>query len=320
MLDMYFNPDNIKLERPDLLRDDYLLKKIFERLKQKLGPYVPKPDDFREIYGDYDVDLDLKLCDALERKWKTDLEENGEQYARFQRRERIKAFIAEAIIANQFSGTWLNVEDSEFTVFSNLTAKPDDYGVTNLHRKGFDLSLEFAHNDNPGLDIYAGASIDITTSGRIETITNKFSKVISIIKKGEAPIIKYFENAAETFRGSIKVAPLVLVLSDKTLRDLFSKELAGKKEELENHPVQLSLLTQFKKQAEVFLSLSKKYNNTDLVTLYEKSLDHINYLLFKKADMYKEFDVDTENLYERYRGLGLMNTALTELLEREKDS
>lgn len=317
---MQFNLDNKKPEKKDLLTDDSLLEKLSSKLEKKLAAYVPDPNDFRGIYGDDSVDLDLKFCKTLEEMWELELDKNNEQYIIFQKREKLKAFIAEAIMANQFSSTWLNADDSEFTVYSNLTAKPDDYGVTNSNRKGFDLSLEFSNNNNPGLDTYAGASVDITTSENVDTVTAKVSKIIDIIKKGEAPIIKYFENVAETFQGSISVAPFAFVLSDKTTRDLFKKELSGKKEELDNHPVQLSLITQLKKQAEVFLSLSRKYKNETLIGLYEKSLDHINYLLFKKNNLYKEFDVDMENLYDRYKGSGIMNNVLTELLKKEKNN
>jgi hypothetical protein len=308
------NNFEMPLKTNNILENDIALESLSKKMETKLAIYTPDPNDFREIYGDNEVNLDIKYANLLERKWEMERSEMNGPERKFFEREKQKAIIAEGIITNQLSGSWLNVEGSPYSVIAAPTSKPDDYGVINKSRKGFDLSLEFINNEESSPDIYAGSSIDVTTSENEKVVKSKISKIINLIKSGETPIIKYFENDAETFKGSIDVAPFVLVLSAATTKDLFEKEYRNKKEDLENHTVQLSLLNQLKEQAETFSILAMKYENETLVNSYEQSLKHIKYLLLKKKEFYDNLDINIDHVDEKYQGLKLLHKTIVENL------
>ena len=298
----------------NILENYTALEKLSKKMESKLDIYTPDPNDFRDIYGDDEVDLDIRYANLLEKKWEMERAEMKGPARKFFEKEKQKALIAEGIITNQLSGNWLNVNDSPYSVIAAPTSRPDDYGIINKSRKGFDLSLEFINNRESNLDVYAGSSVDITTSENEQVVKNKILKIINLIKEGETPIIKYFENDEETFRGSINVAPFVLILSEATTRDLFEKEYNNKKDELENHTVQLSLLNQLKEQAETFSILTEKYGNQTLTDSYKQSLNHINYILLKKREFYESLDIDLDHVDEKYQGLKLLHKAIVENL------
>jgi hypothetical protein len=300
--------------KENILENDLILNSLSEKMSNKLKMYTPDPESFRDIYGDREVDLDIKYVNLLEEKWAMEKVEMNVPTQKFFEREKKKSVIAEGIIINQLSGNWLNTDGSPYRVIAAPTSRPDDYGIVNKSKKGFDLSLEFVNEQGVNPDIYAGSSIDITTSENEKVIKNKILKIINLIKAGETPIIKYFENEAETFKGSIEVAPFVLVLSEPTVKDLFEKEYANQKEALENHTVQLSLLIQLKEQAETFNVLATKYGNKALAESYDQSLNHIKYLLLQKKDFYDNLNIDREHVDEKYNGLKLLHKTIIENL------
>ena len=218
---MNFNPDRIVIqEQLPPLENDRFLDSLEKRIESKLSAYRPNPEDFmdEEGYSKEEIYKDLEYVQKLETLWqKEDEQLPKEEYLKKERIKKI-ATITEGIMINQFSGNWLNTEEnSDYQIIAHPTSKVDDYRV------GADVALEII-NKKTEEDSHLGLSIDITYSSNKEVIENKLGRIFNEIEKDIQPSIKYFENDAETYRGSVDIARCVLVLSKETVNDLFKKE------------------------------------------------------------------------------------------------
>ena len=299
-------PGNFKMEcELPILEREGLLKILEKKMEGKILPYQPNPKDFTDIYKKKDIEKDIAYVQYLENDWKQKLEKLPE-WERL-KEERIKriATITEGIIINQFSGYWLNTKEvGDYNIIAHPTSKFDDYKV------GSDVALEIINNKTKQ-NSHLGLSIDITYSSNTEIISSKIERILKEIKRNDQPTIKYFENSTETYRGPIDIARCVLVLSKDTVGNLFEKESCkDKKNELEKHPVQLSLLAQIEEQAQTFCKLSKDKGNKKMAGIYQEILNNINFLKKEKKEDFSEIQSNQTVLLEKYEGLKLLHNAL----------
>ncbi len=283
------------------------LREIYEKAYKRVRPYIPNPEDFiGNTYSKEEVLADLASVEELEKEWEKD-------------KEKFFSKTVELVVANYLE-SWLNSSpDHTYYVAVSPTAKPDDYGVTNPEfNKGFDFSLEFQHElDGEKEYEFAGATVDITTSEDLDVIRKKLNKIVQIIQSGKSPIIKYFENADGTYRGSVEVAPYLLITSHKASRDLLAKFKFNEEDTLLKHLIQYSLLEQMKQQTELFLALSREYHNKSLEKKYMMIHNHLNYVMYKKYKKVESEKIDIEVLKEKFFGTNVLMSELSRITRKK---
>ncbi len=289
------------------------LQDMYERAKKRIDAYVPDPHDFTDIYPIKEIEEDLLSSNKIAEQWKDSPNKK-------ERVKKLKSEVIELVVGN-YLYNWMNLPGDD-DHFLNIypTSKPDDYGVTNPEwRKGFDYSLEYIEYNESGEKSveYGGASLDITSTEEITVISKKITVIVNMIKNGYFPKIKYFEDGDGEHKG-VNVIPFVLVLPYSTSNEILKLFKLEKDKELMDHRLELSILHQMKLQAELFISLSKKYENTEMSKMYEKFFEYFNHLSFKKAQKHKERLKDIENSqsdFQQYNeGMALLTSALSKAL------
>lgn len=305
---MNFNPDNIKIERyKPILENNALLNKLHEKTDKKLDSYRPNFENFRSIYGNEEVDGDIRYVEELEDTFEKNL--STEENAEFLRKEKKISDIVESILTDQLSGSWLNSNNPEapYNVVCYPTSKFDDY------RNGADMVLEVLNNQKEDSS-HLGLSLDVTFSNNDKNLDKKMNRIIDEIKNNWKPEIKYFESDMTDYIGKVDIARSVIVISRNTVEDLFKKELNSLRDELENHPVQISLLAQVEEQAETFLALCEKHSNETMAKIYREVLQNIKYIKSEKRDTFSEIEEDENTLREKHEGLKLLHRSLVRSL------
>jgi hypothetical protein len=249
--------------------DNILEKALKKQIKSKVAM-----DDFREIYGNRQVDYDL--------------EEVAIAKANFEKSNKPKeaeskklATILEVILGEQAElSNWLG-ENAE-TVF---TSDYDDL-------KGTDMIVEFSEEEkNP---THLGLAIDATYSSDLE---NKFINIKKSIKNEELSTIKYFSSEYFTspnmdFKGRLSQVPKVVVgVDNQTIEELIELWYTNKKnkyQELANHPVQFQILEEIEMQLETFEKYAMKIGKDDIAKKYRITKNFISEILKQRKSAVKD--------------------------------
>ncbi len=166
----------------------------------------------------------------------------------------------EAMVQAEILETMLYVFSKDFSWFGENTSSilPSVYDDLFL---GNDLILEHKIDD---LVSHTGLGIDITLGE--ESSINKLEYTRNRIKKGELGKVKYFQSPDGRYKGELNSIPHFVVGIDRSnlfkITDLWVKD---KKEEIKNHPAQISLLNQMIMQCDYFTSLLNKEINKILI-------------------------------------------------------
>lgn len=307
---MKFNPEKISLKNNlPPLRNDRFLDTLIKRIGNRVETYRPNPEDFIDnenpLYTEEQINNDLDFVQNQERKWLQQSEKmSPEDRTSYERTKKI-ADITESIMIDRLSGSWLNSDENEnYDIIAHPTSTYDDYAT------GADVALEIKNNLSQQ-DRHVGLSIDITYSNKDNIIDKKLDRIFNEIYNGEQPRIKYFENSEETFKGAVDIARCVVVLSSDTVEDLFKKQFNKDRESLDNHPIQLSVLSQIEEQSETFYALSLQKGNKKMARIYEEVLNNIALLKVAKKEDYQKITSTEDTSYEdKYTGMKLLHKSL----------
>lgn len=314
---MRFNPDNISLERnlPPLQNDNFL-DILIKRIGNRVENYRPNPTDFINDddpdYSEEQIKKDIAYIQKREEQWEQEAQLlTKEERDNYERAKKI-ANITESIVIDRLSGNWLNSDNNkQYRVVAHPTSTFDDISA------GADVALEIKNNISQE-DQHLGLSIDITYSNKNEVIDKKLDRIFDEINNNKQPKIKYFENEAEDYMGSIDIARCVVILSSSTVEDLFKKQFNRNREQLDNHPVQLSVLSQIEEQSETFYALALEKGNTKMARIYEETLNNIALLRENKKEDYHQIASSGEISYEdKYTGMKLLHKSLLRHLVRK---
>lgn len=307
------------------MKRNNVLQALESRMEKKLQAYRPDPKDFEDIYGKESVQKDIDFVNMVEKGIREE-DSHKTETARL-KKERIDstATITEGILIDQMSGDWLNLSDSKnrpYDVIAHPTSKYDDY------KRGADLALEII-NRKQETEKHLGLSVDITYSSNSSVVASKVEQILKElqpehIQKYGTPKIKYFENDAETYKGSVDIARCVLVVDSGRLPDLFEKEIKRDRDALAKDPIQASLLMQMELQSRMFKEFAQNCGNAKAVEIYEETLNNIRLLKLQKEKETNSNSFDLSRMRVAHKDLNLLmlviKNSLRELEEKKLES
>ena len=260
----------------NLLNDDprspEKIAKLLEKAKHKTENYRPKPDDFRQEYGDEVVDADNREQVKIEASFEKQAAKLDPYIRERQEMKNKIAYIAECIIGDQLSGEWLAGKGK-----CTPTAKIEDY------TKGVDMVIEFPQDKEP--NTYLGLGIDITTSKDTQDIRAKLQRIFkNDVERGAVTQLKYFES--DEIKETIHVPRAVVALQDKYLDSLFRAEYKNDKESLAHDTAQLIVLYQLQQQCTTFFKIAERKEMTKLMNHYGRAQRLITEIIEEKNDLY----------------------------------
>ncbi|MBP7845928.1 MAG: hypothetical protein KA007_00650 [Candidatus Pacebacteria bacterium] len=263
--------NRISLERNPF--SDEVLSKLEAKAKKKIEVYRPKPEDFRDLYGE-EVDKDLARVQELENSW----EEGNSKLTDFERERSEKnkkiANITEGIVIDQLSGKWLQNKG-----VCMPTSKFDDY------TQGIDMVVEFPKDDVP--NEYMGIGMDVTFSNDSTNLEAKLSRIIKQnIKANALSEVKYFDT--EEIKGKISVPRIAIAINEEYVKQLFSLEDKNQKEKIADHNVQLIFLYQIQQQCSTFCKLAHARGAKEVSKAYLDVFNQISAIMEEKAEEYEK--------------------------------
>lgn len=240
-----------------------------------------KEDDFRDIYGDDEVDKDLEEVKNRKDKW----EEEENQDEEFSRRY---SDVLETVLADLSNGEdWLG---SDIKV-SKASEFDDQINET-------DLIFELGGSDNV-------LGVQLTFAEMYGKVEDKVESVVEEVEKGSLSEIKYFESKFEEDKKEHleKIPRVVVAVSFEDVTKLvqfwagyFEDGIESFKEALNNSPMQADILLQITEGLEAMTRLSRLEDKNDLVDIFSKRLDKIEKILDKeKFEELKTKQKETES-------------------------
>lgn len=256
------------LENEELSHDEQFLSRII----------IEK--DFYPVYGRKKVDKDEQRAANRE---KADNEKCSPEEMEDKKRSEILEYI---IFEQCIKGKWLG-KDTDIA----QATKYDDFF------NHVDLIAEFKNPEESKKGfLHAGIAIDITFSKDLDEKIHRIKNEISEDKLGE---VEYYKSK-NTPPGKIKDVPRFLVALDReTTDELIELWLTGQEEKLNNHEVQVEIMSSLYLQCGIF----KEKSHRKLEKVYEKYENILKIILDEKIE-----EIPTKKNKER--------KALTQLFTR----
>ncbi len=230
-------------------RDITRVKEVHEQIERLVERERPKPEEFRGIISDQEIDEDVKKVKELEAQWvKNNSDETNEV--------KMKADIAEYMIYKNLGG-WMNQ-----SAVPLMTAKPDDY------LRGVDLIIESEVDSKEKKDIeHLGIGIDVALAserGVSAAVDRKTKKVRQILKSGKMTEAKYVSGGS--YEGKIENLPYtILSISPSHVEDLFSNVLKKDQSEKEKkHILKYIVAYQIVLQLQTYYQVANKTGKTEM--------------------------------------------------------
>ena len=218
---------------------------VYEKYVPRWRAAEPKPEDFKGVYNDIEIQNDKKF--VAERK--------GVEKDKHERAQLFEALLFHALDQEEWLGERAYVaRASEF----------DD------RVNGTDLVVEFLGRDGQVRRL----AVDVTVTANIDTIRTKVQNIKQNLEAGRLVNLKYFESEipdeTKAVRGSVHDLPRVIVGVDpNTLKELarsFTEHAA------EDHPLQRELLEEIRLQLEEELAAVEQLVPKDRQELVRQKL------------------------------------------------
>ncbi|MEX1014819.1 MAG: hypothetical protein WDZ80_06695 [Candidatus Paceibacterota bacterium] len=236
------------------------LRKSEEIIKEKSPAERINEEDFKDVYGEEEIKVDLEKISRMEEKHKDNQESNefGKRYA-----DVLETVITDAGEKNNWFGPDIKI---------NRASKFDDYF------NGTDLIFELGSPDNL-------LAVDLTYSKGWGEVSQKIRNVKETIDSEKLIDIKYFQSKTDNKKeNKNKIPKVVVALSFEELTKiarLWSAESAPISEKakeahrkmLDESSVQVEILQQVISQLEVFINYSEQNNKEELVEKFSKILE-----------------------------------------------
>ena len=247
----------------------------YKRAEKALAVDRIQETDFEDRYGEENIRKDLAEIERLE--------------ASFENPPSKAAVILEAIIHEQSElSDWLGPQ-----AHTLKASRYDDI----IH--GVDEIVEFT--DKPGKKSHLALGIDVTFS---PNLSKKFKPLIERLSRGELTRVKYFGSSS--LRGELTQIPQVVVGVDmKTLQEFIPHWLERDTKTLAAHPMQILVLEEIRMQLEAFAEYADKARKHDAADEYRTNLQIIENILDQKADLRKNFPLESLKNDEIFLGIFL---------------
>lgn len=274
------------------------LTKALDMAERRVFANAIKEEDFiketaQGPYSAKDVEEDLKYLKTREQRfvedsWGKDFEGN---------RSRIEALEK---VAHAFEGVMLESDLLGWLgegVDIIIPSRYDDVvngvdGIAEFHNGGF-----FSH---------LALGLDVTSS---ERVSGKFERITDDIKKGELTLIRYFESERMHFKGEKRNIPRVVVGADRqTVYDLTRLWAEKKTHELEDHHMQIQMLSEVHHQLQAFALYARKHgkegHKETLGKIYDTTRGTVNGIIKGHVERRGEakvramlFEAEKDNVY-----------------------
>lgn len=233
-------------ENPASHRNE-VIEATFEKSVKVLKEDEIDQNDFRDLYGDENVDKDFEEIDRLEKAI------GGEAIPQDKESLRL-ATVLEAMI--HYHGEQSEWFESDAETFK--TSRYDDL------KNGTDGVVEFAEENSTS---HLAFGID-ATYGHYSDL--KIKRILERIKEGSLARIKYFESEATQFRGELKKVPLFVIgVASRTIVEVAELWLEKQNKELAKHPIQMQILQELLEQAKVFADFAEEQGQLDIAKKYK---------------------------------------------------
>ncbi|HNW55728.1 MAG TPA: hypothetical protein PKN62_01460 [bacterium] len=244
--------DNLHEKKQTFKNENYLDKLLALANKATRIDHI-NPNDFRDLYGDDNVDRDLswvKKQDELHQQRNTEAEIHNKKIA-----DVLEAIFHEQIELNEYFGPRVN------------TIKTCDYDDYLNH---VDTILEIVDPEKRNPD-YSGIAIDVTSASNLDSLNKKVQRILKNIDHDKLARIKYFQSEASNFRGEIKNVPLFIIGCDVRHAEEIAKLWEdGQQRALAGHPIQAILLRQIVEQAKRFRDYAKSIGRENIAEIYDQ--------------------------------------------------
>jgi hypothetical protein len=260
------------LEKADI---DAAFKKAEKVLSDPINP-----EDFRDIYGDKNVDSDIQYVEKAEEFFRKKFDQDSDVEQQMHKLGKIfEAIIFQhAELSNWFGENATTIETSRFDDIKN----------------GVDTLVEFEEGNSSS---HLALAIDVTSSS---STRKKFERIESEINEGHLAEIKYFVSEhMGTLRGHKANVPRVVIGADrKTVCNVINTWIEGDNKALAEHPIQIKILSEIKIQLSAFQEYCQNTGKDELADIYQKGLAIIEGIIAQKNITEENMqDLDLDDVY-----------------------
>ena len=260
------------------------LDKAFERAKTIIEKAEIQPEDFGDVYDADEIRDDIQYVERIERRIE-------EQETSEQKKHKKLATVFEAIVHE-------HAELSEWFGPDAETIKPSRYDDI---KNGVDTIAELKEGGKSVTHLAMG--IDVTFSVDAE---KKFKRIKQEIENGTLAEVKYFHSEYMEVRERLSNVPRVVIGADeKTIRELSTLWLEGRKKELGNHPIQFQILEEIADQLKVYKAYAETVGQPGLAAMYEKVMRSVRDIRKKKGMTMKDSGARDSVFYTLEENLGI---------------
>lgn len=259
-----------QFENPFYERQE-IIEAALKRSLEQLARDEIDPNNFRDLYGDTNVDTDLAEVQRLEQAIAREAISGDHESKKL-------AQVLEAMI--HYHGEQSNWFGDDAETFK--TSQFDDL------KNGTDGVVEFVEENRAS---HLAFGIDATYGHYSD---KKVGRILKRIKEGSIGRIKYFESDTTNFRGELTKVPLfVVAVNQQTVIEVAELWLDKENSKLAEHPIQMQILGELLEQAESFAEFARSVEQTDIARKYELIGEKIKRVIGEKqADGINELHDD----------------------------
>lgn len=267
------NPEQALLSE---LSEKLKKEKLFAKTEEVLRENPPlNPENFRDLYGDENVNRDTEYVDRMEKKFRESISFESEQGRKIAR-------ALEVIIAEQIElSDWLGPD-----AVTIVSSRFDD--IVN----GVDLVAEFQNKEERKAS-HMALAVDVTSG---DDLSGKIERIKKEILRGELARVKYFESEFLGLRGELRDIPRVVVgIEQRTMGHLGELWLANDTKALAMHEAQKAILQEIRaelgafaayaRQAERLAGPDRQERSKKVVEVYERALQTVEKILLGKKEI-----------------------------------
>ncbi|MDD4995850.1 MAG: hypothetical protein PHW15_00005, partial [Patescibacteria group bacterium] len=247
--------------------EDLTQEQMFSKAKKVIQREEIKPRDFKDLYGEDNVQIDEQYVERMERIFKQ--EEKPEQ-----KKINQLATIFEAVI----------YEHGELSDWFG----PDAYMIKSSRyddiKNGVDSVIEFREDERAASHL--ALAVDVTFSSDTQ---NKFKRIKKEIDNGQLAKVKYFCSEHLSIRGELSHLPRVIIgAGAKTVNELGELWIEEKNKKLGNHHIQFQILEEILMQMKAFAKYAKTKKQNEIADTYEKTAKMIEKIYQNKKENLKD--------------------------------
>jgi len=265
-------------ERKKTLSNEDYRQEVLKKAQEATKIDRINPRNFIDLYGREAVSADLKWTRERQAYFQAHNSESETWHKEV-------ADILEAIFHQQ-------IEQNNYFGEHVWTIKTCDYDD---YRNHIDSLLEIRHPERRFAN-YSGLALDVTSASRLEALAKKIGRIFKCIQNGQLAKVKYFQSDFLNIRGEKSNIPLFVVGCDIH----HTEELAklwddGREHILAEHPIQVALLDQITRQAQIYSDYAQRNKQTEVANQYQEILKEFEAIVHERQAIITDIRKKPEN-------------------------